>query len=190
MRSVPLCFFRQAQRLFLPKHGRAKEARRGASPTFCDSWTPVSSALFDHFESREAEGFDGIAQLPIANQNIICVESADGKNAYIGLRQRHSDRNKAPDKIQVEWADNLESSPASTHLDSGGDEVILTYHRKFIPGTADREERFTGSPLWNWSMAIQSTHCKPFCQNDQLYKRRTHGARNMALKVIQCQGEF
>ena len=88
----------------------------------------LSSPLFDYFESCEAEGFDGVAQLPVSNQDIICLESADGKNAYIGLCQRHSNRNKAPDKVQVEWANNLKSSPASTHLDSGRDEVILTYH--------------------------------------------------------------
>jgi hypothetical protein len=148
------------------------------------------SNFFGHFESREPQGFDGVSQLPIANQDIICLESADGKNAYIGLRQRHSDRNKAADEIQVKRAENLESTPTSTHLNSGGDKVILTYHRKLIPGTPDREESFTSSPFWDRGTAIQSTYCKPLWQNYQLYERRTHGAGNMALKANQCQGEF
>ena len=118
MRSVPAFLLLYAKRHTLPA---SKKQSGDASHT-------VSGFLFDHFESREAQGFDGVSQLPISNQDIICLESADGKNAYIGLRQRHSDRNKAPDEIQVQRTENLESTPTSAHLDSGGDEVILTYH--------------------------------------------------------------
>jgi len=124
--------------------------------------------LFDEIESGKAQRFYRIVQLTIAYQNIIGLVSANRQNPDIRVRERHSDGNQNPDKIQIKRPDDFAPAPTATRLDAGRNKVFLTNHGKLVPRAADRKERLASSPIGNWSVDVEPTHREPLGKDDKL----------------------
>ena len=52
-------------------------------------------------EPGAAKRLDSLRQLPVAHQDVIGIEGADGEDTDTGMSQRHSNRNEYTDQIEV-----------------------------------------------------------------------------------------